>query len=74
MTSTRRGRVGSGSGGRMWTGEGVKSTWTSTQKITDIILSFSHAKKSDLFSITKLRLRTEKSEKFSSIYIRNINY
>jgi len=31
MASTRR---GSGSGGRMWTGEGVYSPmWTSTQKI-----------------------------------------
>ena len=50
MTSTRRGEGGSGSGGRMWTGEGGQAPCVHPYRklkleSTDVILSSSHAKK-----------------------------
>ena len=68
MTSTRR---GSGSGGRMWTGAGGPAPRGRPHRklkleSTDVILSFSHAKKLASF-LPEFRLWTEKSGNFSAI-------
>ena len=70
MTSTRRGR-GSGSGGRMWTGErGPAPCGRPHRKLklesTDVILSSSHAKKLASF-LPKFHFWTEKSGNFTAI-------
>ena len=67
MTSTWRGE-GSGSGGRMWMGEGVQPHVDDKDRklkleSTDVILSSSHAKKLAFF-LPEFRLWTEKVEIF----------